>query len=229
MAMEEEEDISEGEFDDTMEPLPLGLMRQESVSDYSASGRPSHAAQDLFLGKPSPPPASDQLPRHSLDLLEARNASKWTEIGYRHPAPPPVSRASAPGVQPISTIDRATRKPAKRGRSQSTNEAPTGFAVQEYSSVTDPTISDKLLTIATCSTTSLTFRALSGEDISSAPPEELAAALSDLHDYSCRATDLGMPEEVAYLTRVIGMAGRGLTDPADGLYTPFGRRVGPLK
>jgi hypothetical protein len=214
--MEEEDFEYEEDFGDTLEPQPLGLLRQASVSDYFDPARPPSS----FTGE-SPRPSCDfqplmpYSPRLSLDILETRNSPTWNAIGYHPPALPVVSRRSGPVEQPVLAIRPLVQHPCKLVRSRSVDNEPIGFSVREVSSGTPNTVSHKLLTIATCSTDSWTYRALAGEDITRVSRQELKTVIKDLQLYLSKARELEMSEEVAYLSNLIRMAGAEPTEQID--------------
>jgi hypothetical protein len=212
----EEDDIDySDDLDEPSEPQPLE--RQSSVSNYFspcplASAVPISSVRRSLDPNPRPAPIVPYSARHTLDILEARNSPLWEDIGYRHPAAPRVSPRFRSSEQPVLPLQTFNRRPFKRARCHSATESSTGIFVHDPHPPTPATLSRQLLTIATCPTSSLTYRILAGEDIADATPRELSLTIGTLQQYLRQATELGMTDEMAHLGRSIRMASRQLTE-----------------
>jgi hypothetical protein len=67
-------------------------------------------------------------------------------------------------------------------------------------------VPEKIFTIATCSKSSATYRALCGEDLANYAGDVLSVIISDVKVYVEIARDLGLEDEVAYCNKIIDAA-----------------------
>jgi hypothetical protein len=194
--MEEEEDCDMDEG----EPVPLTLSRGTSVCNYQT---PPSSPVDISL--------IDSDPHRSPAALTKQD--HWDAIGYAPQSPPRAVPAPAAAVRAAPPPKGITPvRKAHRASFRSTDESNvSGFKVQEVSSIElldAAAVPDKILTIATCSRTSLTYRALAGVSITDQPFRDILAVVVELEAYRATAVDLGLTEEAEYLTRIIDAAGQ---------------------